>query len=157
MKLSERYNSSVHELIPLHVGDAVALQTRQKRWMRVGRVVEVLKDRQYRIRMEGSGRVTLRNRRFIKKIHPSLIKPTPYPSPLNAGAPIFMSHSAVEISSPPPAQSPVAEPSVTQANGTPKIPMALKRLNQFNNNGKLDNSPPTHRLRGGRGDVELLY
>ena len=44
-----------------------------KKWNRQGVVVEQLPYRQYRIKMLGSGHVTLRNRRFIKLV--SVISP----------------------------------------------------------------------------------
>ena len=42
------------------------------KWNNTGTVVEVKPHRQYRIMIDGSRRITLRNRRFIKKIQPSL-------------------------------------------------------------------------------------
>ena len=68
-KLTTEYNRTAHELPTLEVGNFVAIQNqRTKRWDITGLVVEVLPDRQYRIRVDGSGRITLRNRRFMKKI-----------------------------------------------------------------------------------------
>ena len=61
-------------LEPLDVGDAVLVQNQHgpkpTRWERTGLVVETLGNRQYSIKMDGSGRITLRNRRFLKKIQP---------------------------------------------------------------------------------------
>ena len=37
----------------------------------------------------------------------------------------------------------------------PGVPLALRRLKQFNKSGQLDSNPPTQRLRGRRGDVEI--
>ena len=37
-----------------------------KKWDKTGVVEEVLGNRQYRIRMEDSGRMTIRNRRFLR-------------------------------------------------------------------------------------------
>ena len=73
-KLKERYNATAHNLSPLGIGDSVAVQNKQKRWDRFGQVVQVLQDRQYLIKMDGSGRVTKRNRKFLRKIHPSIRK-----------------------------------------------------------------------------------
>ena len=61
----ESYNRVSRELQPLDVRTSVRVQD-GKRWDRTGRVVEVIPNRQYRIRMDGSGRVTLRNRRFLR-------------------------------------------------------------------------------------------
>ena len=38
----------------------------KKRWVKTGQIVEALPNRQYRIKVDGSGRVTLRNRRHLK-------------------------------------------------------------------------------------------
>ena len=48
---------------------------RHKKWDKSGVVVEVLEFHQYRIRMDGTGRPTLRNRRFLRPI-------TPYQTPV---------------------------------------------------------------------------
>ena len=65
-KIVERYNAHARELQPLTVQTQVLVQSKNKRWDRKGTIVEVLPHRQYRIRMSPSGRVTLRNRRFIR-------------------------------------------------------------------------------------------
>ena len=72
-------------LEPLEEGDTVLVQNQYgpspKRWERTGEVVEKLGNRQYTIRMHGSGRVTLRNRRFLKKIQPLNPALTESPTP----------------------------------------------------------------------------
>ena len=59
---------------PLVVGDCVHVQnqagSRPKKWSNTGRVVKVLPHRQYGIMIDGSRRVTLRNRKFLRKIKP---------------------------------------------------------------------------------------
>ena len=58
-------------LPPLDSGDRVVLQNqsgrRPNKWERTGTVVEVRDHDKYVIKVDGSGRLTLRNRRFIKK------------------------------------------------------------------------------------------
>ena len=70
----ERYNQHTRSLPELHVGDAVAVQNqtgpRPNKWEKTGVIVEKLDHRQYVVRMDGSGRCTLRNRRFLKTIQP---------------------------------------------------------------------------------------
>ena len=61
------YNQHSRLLSPISTQTAVRIQEKGK-WTKSGRVVETLPNRQYRIRMDGSGRVTLRNRRFLKPI-----------------------------------------------------------------------------------------
>ena len=52
-----------------------------RRFDKSGRIVEVLQHDQYRVRLDGSGRITLRNRRFLRKYEP-LSRETPsQPSP----------------------------------------------------------------------------
>ena len=62
------------ELTPLQVGDSVSVQNqtghRPNRWSSTGVVSEVLPYRQYHVVMDGSRRVSLRNRRFLRKISP---------------------------------------------------------------------------------------
>ena len=85
--LVEQYNCSVHSLPSVSVGSQVSIQNpRNKRWDRVGHVVEKLSNRQYRVRVGGSGCVTLHNRRFLRPINdprtPMLIRsPTPPAQP----------------------------------------------------------------------------
>ena len=77
--LRERGHSQLHAKVvdkrclePLEEGDMVLVQNQvgpaPKRWERTGEVMEKLGNRQYSIRMHGSGRMTLRNRRFLKKL-----------------------------------------------------------------------------------------
>ena len=66
--------STNRELQPLGVGDAVQIQNqtgnRPNKWNTTGIISEVLPNRQYNVITDGSRRVTLRNRRFLKRIMP---------------------------------------------------------------------------------------
>ena len=74
-KLVERYNRHTHNLCPLQAGDTVTIQNPLNRWWNTtGKIISALPERQYKIRVDGSGRITLRNRRFLKKCK---LKPTP--------------------------------------------------------------------------------
>ena len=65
--------------MPLQAGDTVTIQNPpNRRWNTTGKIISVLPERQYKIRVDGSGRITLRNRRFLKKCK---LKPTPTPIP----------------------------------------------------------------------------
>ena len=74
LKGIETYDEHSKELPELCEDDCVAVQNqdgnRPNRWDRTGKVVEKLPYRQYRVKMDGSNRVTLRNRRFLRKIDP---------------------------------------------------------------------------------------
>lgn len=74
------------------MGDAVRIQNvfnqagrHPTRWDKTGTVVEVLQYHQYGIRTDGSGRLTTRNRRFLRWYTPhttdDLSSPPFYPSP----------------------------------------------------------------------------
>ena len=74
IKLIEKYNDTARELPELSVSDHVAVQNQSgnypKRWDKTGKIVETLPYRQYKVKMDGSGRVTLRNRKFLRQIVP---------------------------------------------------------------------------------------
>jgi len=68
-----------NNLPALQVGDSVAVQNQtgnHSRWDKTGLVVEALPHRQYRILINGSRRLTLRNSRFIRKIFDECVKNT---------------------------------------------------------------------------------
>ena len=62
----------------LIIGDTVRIQNQvgnnPRRWDKTGRVVEVKQHNQYLISVDGSGRVTLRNRKFLRKYTPFMKK-----------------------------------------------------------------------------------
>lgn len=62
------------ELTPLRLGDVVQVQNQignhPLKWDNTGVISEVLPNRQYHVVMDGSRRISLRNRRFLKKILP---------------------------------------------------------------------------------------
>ena len=62
-----RYDATAHPLAPLATRTRVTVQTK-KRWDRSGVIVDVLPNRQYRVKVDGSGRVILRNRRYLKPL-----------------------------------------------------------------------------------------
>ena len=75
-------------LHPLTIGDKVFLQNQQgpnpNKWDRSGTVVESPGNDQYRIKIDGSGRLTLRNRRFPRVYTPvtSQLESSPLTTPL---------------------------------------------------------------------------
>jgi hypothetical protein len=70
-KLNKRPNKT---LAPLAVGQTVNVQnqtgSKPLRWDRTGVITEVGDHRQYSIRMDGSGRLSLRNRKFLRPTTP---------------------------------------------------------------------------------------
>ena len=70
-KEHDKWSEHTHHLTQLQVGDYVRVQNQTgpflRRWDKVGIVTEVKQFHQYWIRMTGSGRATLRNRKFLRK------------------------------------------------------------------------------------------
>ena len=86
--LMERHAKEVEALLPhtkkmppLKVGNSVRIQNQTgnapRRWDKSGQVVEVRQNDQYAIKVHGSGRVTLRNRQFLRLYVPHTEKPCP--------------------------------------------------------------------------------
>ena len=74
MRDMERWAEHTRRLPPLAVGDRVRMQNQigpePLKWDKTGQVVEVRQHDQYVVRVDGSGRVTLRNRKFLRKYIP---------------------------------------------------------------------------------------
>ena len=141
-KLANDYNKATRALVPLLVGDTVAIQNhnlgkKQQRWVQTGRVVEVLPYRQYRIKMNGSGRVCLRNRRFLKPVNLPVQYRHPIPSSLqtnelDTSKEANLSPNALNENLP--SSLPNLPPTNVTAT-TPKLPRALKELQSYNQPG----------------------
>ena len=67
-------NRQAHPLRPLHTGTVVQVQNQTgshaNKWDKSGTVVEVLTHDAYMVKMDGSGRVTKRNRKYLRPIIP---------------------------------------------------------------------------------------
>ena len=74
MLAAERWSEHTKRLPPLSVGDHVHIQNQTGphplKWDKTGQIIEVKQHDQYVIRTDGSGRVTLRNRKFLRKFIP---------------------------------------------------------------------------------------
>ena len=74
MKAAERWSEHTKSLTPLKVGDMVRIQNQTgnfpTKWDKTGCVVEVRQFDQCVVRVDVSGRVTLRNRKFLRKYVP---------------------------------------------------------------------------------------
>ena len=70
LKNLERLDCSAKLLQPLSVGDRVYIQNQAGRyatkWDKTGQIVETHQNDQYVVKVDGSGRLTLRNRKFLK-------------------------------------------------------------------------------------------
>lgn len=154
-------NQSSKSLNPIQPGKSVVIQNlgknQHKRWDRSGIVVEKLPFRKYLIRMDGSGLVVTRNRRFIKetplaKAANPLISPTPnQPSsqaPTSTSDPAPATPEDIVVD---PVQQLPESTSNSNTNNTPtldiqtqplqapcRLPRALSRLVGFNKPGLLE-------------------
>ena len=74
---TESLTEHTRPLRPLAAGAKVFIQNQQgaslNKWDRSGVVVECLPHDQYRVKVDGSGRLTLRNRRFLRAYSPSTL------------------------------------------------------------------------------------
>ena len=134
-KMVETYNRQTHNLCPLQAGDTVTIQSPlNRRWNTTGKIISVLPERQYKIRVDGSGRITLRNRRFLRKCN---ISATPVPIALINNTPRGYSNSQTPSIYNTPAR--IEPPKVTTYTSTrprsSKIPRALSRLFPHNRPG----------------------
>ena len=70
----EKWKEHTTALPPLRIGDQVWIQNQTgphpTKWDKTGVIVEVRQYHQYVIRVDGSGRITLRNRKFLRKYTP---------------------------------------------------------------------------------------
>ena len=71
-ELEKNLGGGARNLPVLEVGDMVQIQNQKgndpKRWNKSGKIVEKLDFDQYLVKVDGGGRLTRRNRRFLKKI-----------------------------------------------------------------------------------------
>ena len=206
MKAAERWSEHTKRLPPLAVGNHVRIQNQTSpypsKWDKTGVVVEVRQFDQYVIRIDGSGRMTTRNRKFLRKYfpvqttpphltidddlrhlamlphrqpkptastpapaemspQPSPAKPLPEPTPaamtpdhhspgLKPNAPLLpLSHQSptgiplapatprTHVSSPP-ADPPAPSSPLKPPERLKKPPLALRRLQDFNSKGLLE-------------------
>ena len=169
IKTSEKLNQNSRRLQPMTLGDKCFVQNQtgaySKRWDRTGTVVEVGPNDQYHVKIDGSGRITLRNRRFLRKFLPAGTEIQPDPSKLGyypestsdrdqesavraepTSSEEADSHHTPHLMSdsipPPPSPSPTPLHTNQQCHtprsptaAGPKVPAALMRLMAHNNPG----------------------
>ena len=71
----EKLNEHTRQLPPLQVSDHVFIQNQHgahpSKWDKSGKIIDVKPHNQYLVKVNGSGRVTVRNRRFLRKFTPA--------------------------------------------------------------------------------------
>ncbi|XP_046863513.1 uncharacterized protein LOC124457279 [Xenia sp. Carnegie-2017] len=74
MRAAERWSEHRRRLPPLSIGHHVRIQNQTgpypTKWDKTGTVIEVLQHDQYRVKVDGSNRITLRNRKFLRQFTP---------------------------------------------------------------------------------------
>ena len=155
--MENNYNSHANNLKPLKAQTPVRVQENGS-WTKTGKVVEVLPYRKYRIRMDGSGRLTIRNRRFIKEKEKSGLLPFPSPDLPNPNG-SNNQHKECQHWEPNSAPTDTNDNAPTDTNDNqrePKktrLPRMLKDIAPYNNKGlREETDEPRHRarLRGGK-------
>lgn len=80
MRDAERWSEHTKRLPALSVGNFVRIQNQTgphpTKWDKTGSVIEVRQFDQYIIKVDGSGRMTLRNRKFLRKYTPVTLPPS---------------------------------------------------------------------------------
>ena len=109
MKMAERLTEHTRRLPPLKVGDKVRIQNQTgphpTKWDKTGTVIEVRQYDQYIVKVDGSGRATLRNRKFLRKYTPAISPSKPTSRHINQSKPepsTGPSQSTQEENRPPP-------------------------------------------------------
>ncbi len=161
--IAEKYNQHARLLPELSVGTSVLIQGENKKWVKQGVIVEKLENRQYRIKVCGSGRVTLRNRRFIRPCRHAITTTAAanqYRAPSCAPQQIVpveynLTQHTVPLLNNPSLPSMAGrnneEPASTSSGSsteTVRVPRALRNLQTHNNPG-LNEQPVNRRRRGG--------
>ena len=172
MKTSERLNIHVRNLKQLKEGDRCFVQNQTgpnpNRWDRTGIIVEARPHDQYIVKIDGSGRLTTRNRKFLRHFQPATMEiqaaPTMNPQTIENNTPTPIQNPSIipkqignDIASEHPTNSdhdtvPLTnvdlEETETLDNGNnkdegnkqvEKVPMALKRLFSHNKEGLKEN------------------
>ena len=138
MRAAERLTEHTRPLPPLVIGDYVRIQNQTgphpKKWDKTGIVVEVRQFDQYVVRVDGSGRVTLRNRKFLRKYIPVIERapllrlPVPTPTSNLGKTPHpptrVVDTSPPELPNPPPSPAPRSDTSTPPPKlleSTPKV------------------------------------
>ncbi|XP_052791355.1 uncharacterized protein LOC128225477 [Mya arenaria] len=119
MLSAERLSEHTKRLPQLSVGDPVRIQNQvgqhPLKWDKTGVIIEVRQFDQYVVKVDGSGRVTLRNRKFLRKYIPV------YPSPPAISPYKDNPFSSPKINLPVPLHKGILIPQ-TQPNSLPRQP-----------------------------------
>ena len=130
-KQVEKLEAGTHALEPLCVGDTVRVQNQTgshpNKWDKTGVIMQIGEHNQYIVRIDGSRRLTLRNRRFLRKMcAPSSAHPMQHvPLSLQPKQAPMPQSSKVEAQSP--QDTSAQQPHVVQSQQTPATVQPYKR------------------------------
>ena len=135
---------------PLKRGDRVFVQNQRghapRKWDKIGSVVEVLNFDQYNIKIDGSGRITKRNRRFLRPVNDSSTESTFHPRQPTIAIP-EETHPVADPSASSPA-SPLSDEQLTDVSNDSSIVISDESTceppPQQRPSCPIDNQPPTH-------------
>lgn len=133
----DRASFRTKNLRPLNVGDQCFLQNQHgpypKRWDRSGTVVEVLPHHQYTVKVHGSGRLTRRNRRFLRWFVPASTSITGLPPAIEYTEPDAVANPTTTTT--PEEEVRDRDGEAEPATETTREPLMIRRLRDHNNSG----------------------
>ena len=120
----ETLNSHVRQLPQLQAGEKVFIQNQNgphpKKWDRSGVILEPLGHNQYNVKVDGTGRVTKRNRRFLRQYTLSSAMPTAPPVHVQESTPAQVKECVPSVPEIPQLNEPEADP-VTATTPAPLV------------------------------------
>ena len=128
-KADKTWKEHTRLLRPLVIGDCVFVQNQsgnhKLRWDRSGQVVKVNGFDQYTVKLEGSRRLTIRNRKFLRKFNP--YTPPGWAKQTDAAGPVTSPPQAPTPDAPPrPVSPPAVRPVSPPAVEPPAIPTQIE-------------------------------
>ena len=158
IKTSEKINNHAKDLARLEIGDRCFIQNQTgphpKKWDRTGVVMEVNPHDQYVIRVDGSGRLTARNRKYLRKFQPVPMEIQPAPPTIHIRDDIILPthenyvpppiHQQFDADSTPqgnvidnniPTDAVMDEPSLQNKEVSRRLPAVVRRLLPHNSEG----------------------
>ena len=163
----ERWSEHTRNLPPLNLGQRVLVQNQHgagkmaRRWDRSGTVIEDLGYNKYRIRIDGSGRVTDRNRQFLRKFSSVTPSEMGYSSP---SLPPQSQPPAVPVTATPdlpvfpePSQSPPPSSPPPPETGTEPAPTLSDQSDPAPESSLPEDLAPTLRRSGRNPAPNTLY
>lgn len=77
MQNKQFYKEYCRPFHKLQIGDSVQIPKKDSRytrhWAKTWRIADILRNRQYRVQLDGSNRKNLRKRLFLRMVHPGIV------------------------------------------------------------------------------------